>query len=318
MSRAAEAFERLVEIMDALRSPGGCPWDGEQTHRSLVRYLIEESYEVVEAIEDPGGVDRALLREELGDVLLQVVFHARIAEEVPAASGGFDVADVVEELNAKLVRRHPHVFAADDAADDDGADDAADAGAASIQPAPTDATNDAAAPASAGAAGDRRIDEQRLESLTRRWDAIKREEKPERSDPFDGVPPALPALALAEKTLNKAAKAGLPLPSAETAAPSRGLDVRDPAGAPHSIAASVPDGATAPGAVAPAAAPAPPAVEVSPESVAAGGREEAERALGEELLALTVRARSLGVDPERALRGAVRGFVEASRTVGKA
>ncbi|MCP3426805.1 hypothetical protein NBM05_12525 [Rothia sp. AR01] len=68
----------------------------------------------------------------------------------------------------------------------------------------------------------------------------------------------------------------------------------------------------------PAAAPAPPAVEVSPESVAAGGREEAERALGEELLALTVRARSLGVDPERALRGAVRGFVEASRAVGKA
>ncbi|MCP3426806.1 hypothetical protein NBM05_12530 [Rothia sp. AR01] len=96
--------------MDALRSPGGCPWDGEQTHRSLVRYLIEESYEVVEAIEEPGGVDRALLREELGDVLLQVVFHARIAEEVPAASGGFDVAEVVEELNAKLVRRHPHVF----------------------------------------------------------------------------------------------------------------------------------------------------------------------------------------------------------------
>src|ERR1700744_6213378 len=74
------ALVRAVEVMDRLRSPGGCPWDAEQTHESLARYLVEETYEVLEAIETG---DRALLREELGDLLLQVLFHARIAEEEP-------------------------------------------------------------------------------------------------------------------------------------------------------------------------------------------------------------------------------------------
>src|SRR6478672_3352040 len=98
-------LERAVEIMDRLRSPGGCPWDAEQTHASLARYLLEEAYEVIEAIETG---DRDLLREELGDLLLQVLFHARIAQEEPQP---YSIEDVAGDLADKLVRRHPHVFA---------------------------------------------------------------------------------------------------------------------------------------------------------------------------------------------------------------
>ncbi|MCW2605882.1 MAG: MazG family protein [Frankiales bacterium] len=93
----------VVALMDRLRSPGGCPWDAEQTHDSLKKYLLEEAYEAYEALEE-GDTDA--LREELGDVLLQVVFHARIAEET-----SWTVDDVADDLVAKLVRRHPHVFA---------------------------------------------------------------------------------------------------------------------------------------------------------------------------------------------------------------
>ncbi|HLS16012.1 MAG TPA: MazG family protein [Beutenbergiaceae bacterium] len=96
-----------VALMDRLRSPGGCPWDAEQTHQSLVPYAIEEAYEVAEAAES-GDPDQ--LRDELGDLLLQVLFHARIATESP---GGFDIDDVAEALIAKLTFRHPHVFADD-------------------------------------------------------------------------------------------------------------------------------------------------------------------------------------------------------------
>jgi XTP/dITP diphosphohydrolase len=97
----------VVAVMDRLRSPGGCPWDAEQTHESLAPYLIEEAYELLEAIEEG---DLGLLREELGDVLLQVVFHARLVEERPAGER-WSVDDVAGDLVAKLVRRHPHVFA---------------------------------------------------------------------------------------------------------------------------------------------------------------------------------------------------------------
>ena len=85
-STAGEQFERLLAVMDRLRSPGGCPWDAEQTHESLLRYLVEEAYEVVEAVEtlEPSSRRRDELVEELGDVLLQVVFHARIGQEHPA------------------------------------------------------------------------------------------------------------------------------------------------------------------------------------------------------------------------------------------
>lgn len=101
----ATALDRAVAVMDTLRSPGGCPWDAAQTHRSLARYLVEETYEVLEAIESD---DPTLLREELGDLLLQVLFHARIAQEHP---DGFGIDEVAGDLVAKLIARHPHVFA---------------------------------------------------------------------------------------------------------------------------------------------------------------------------------------------------------------
>jgi XTP/dITP diphosphohydrolase len=97
----------LVAVMDRLRSPGGCPWDARQTHASLVEYLIEEAYETVETIEES---DRDGLREELGDLLLQVVFHARIAAEDPEAPWTID--DVADGIITKLIARHPHVFGA--------------------------------------------------------------------------------------------------------------------------------------------------------------------------------------------------------------
>lgn len=168
--RTGQRFAELVAVMDRLRSPGGCDWDGRQTHESLVRYLVEEAYEVVEAVEAEGGpaANAGLLVEELGDVLLQVVFHARVAQERPPEEGGFDVDDVLEAITAKLVRRHPHVF-------------------------------------DPGASGDV-AGEQTMEQLHSRWEDLKRSEKPERTGPFDGVPPHLPALALAEKTLARARK----------------------------------------------------------------------------------------------------------------
>ena len=107
-SRGAQ-FERLVQVMDRLRVD--CPWDAAQTHRSLVKHLIEESAELVDAIETGSDED---LREELGDVLMQVVFHARLAEE----DGLFTIDDVAAAITDKLVRRHPHVFAGEDTPDD--------------------------------------------------------------------------------------------------------------------------------------------------------------------------------------------------------
>lgn len=109
MPQQGDGLDELVAVMDRLRSPGGCPWDARQTHRSLAEYLLEEAYETVEAIESG---DRDDLREELGDLLLQVVFHARIAQEDPDEP--WDIDDVARGIVAKLVRRHPHVFAADD------------------------------------------------------------------------------------------------------------------------------------------------------------------------------------------------------------
>ena len=162
------ALDELVEVMARLRGPGGCPWDAEQTHASLVPYAIEEAHELAEAVEarEAGDGDDAHLKEELGDVLLQVVFHADIAR----AEGRFDVDDVARTLIEKLRRRHPHVFA--DLAVDGVAD------------------------------------------VVANWDAIKREEKPERGSALDGIPVSLPALARAEKTMSRAKRAGLPLPEA--------------------------------------------------------------------------------------------------------
>ncbi|WP_328526644.1 MazG family protein [Kribbella sp. NBC_00359] len=153
----------LVRVMDRLRR--NCPWDQEQTHESLAKYLLEETYETLEAI-DTG--DRAHLREELGDLMLQVAFHSRIAEENP--DEGFTIDDVAADIVEKLIRRHPHVF---------GTVDAADAAAVEAN-----------------------------------WETIKAAEK-QRSSVLEGIPLALPALALADKMLGRAAKV---LPAEESPA----------------------------------------------------------------------------------------------------
>jgi MazG family protein len=98
-----EWFEKLVAVQAKLRAPDGCPWDREQTHESLRTYLIEEAYEVLEALES--GND-AKFAEEMGDLLLQIVFHSQIAQE----RGGFAISDVIREIHDKMIRRHPHVF----------------------------------------------------------------------------------------------------------------------------------------------------------------------------------------------------------------
>jgi len=96
---------RLREVMDKLRSPGGCPWDAEQDHQTLLKYLLEESYEFIEAVEDN---DRIAMQEELGDLLLQVFFHARVAED--DKNQPFNIEDIAKGIADKLERRHPHVF----------------------------------------------------------------------------------------------------------------------------------------------------------------------------------------------------------------
>jgi tetrapyrrole methylase family protein/MazG family protein len=110
MESAAYTFDTLLSLMRRLRAPGGCPWDAEQTHESLTRYLLEETYEVIEAIDSKSP---ELLKEELGDLLLQPVFHAALAEE----AGTFTMADVIQCICDKLIRRHPHVFATMEIAD---------------------------------------------------------------------------------------------------------------------------------------------------------------------------------------------------------
>ena len=151
----------LVTVMDRLRSE--CPWDREQTHRSLARYLLEETYETLEAIDTAAETgDYTHLREELGDLLLQVYFHARIASE--QGEDGFTIDDVAADIIDKLVHRHPHVFAGLDVADTD--------------------------------------------EVERNWETLKASEKG-RPSVLDGIPVGLPALALADKVLGRAAKVGV-------------------------------------------------------------------------------------------------------------
>lgn len=240
-----ERFEELVRVMDRLRSPGGCEWDGAQTHESLLRYLVEEAYEVVEAVESPNDTEdgsagnRTELVEELGDILLQVVFHARIGQE-HAAGGAFDVTDIVAAVTDKLVRRHPLVFG----------------GRPARNGAPDTGTNPAGDPAGPARATQ--------EELSARWDAVKRSEKPHRTNVFDGIPPALPALALAEKAFTKARRHGVE-------------DTPGPIGTQD-----------------------------------AAGVERAEAEFGDRLLEQVRAASTMGLDSERALRGAVRRYIETN------
>ncbi|MGW6131938.1 MazG family protein [Cellulomonas sp. NPDC055163] len=181
-------MRELVATMDRLRSPGGCPWDAQQTHTSLVPYALEEAYEVAEAAE---AGDRADLREELGDLLLQVVFHARIAQEHPTEP--FDLDDVARGITAKLVRRHPHVFGTD------GGGAAASTGAREGAGGRAETGDGAGAGAPTGT-GDLHV----------QWDRIKQAEK-QRSSVLEGIPLALGALARGQKVLGRARRAGLEL-----------------------------------------------------------------------------------------------------------
>jgi tetrapyrrole methylase family protein/MazG family protein len=173
-----EAWERLVALIERLRAPGGCPWDAEQTHHTLARHLIEESYEVIEAIEAlpasapapgpepvPAGAYEHL-EEELGDLACQVIFHSTLALE----AGAFTVTDVLSGIHDKLVRRHPHVFG-----------DVAVSGA---------------------------------DDVVANWEVIKREEKG-RTSLMDGVSPHLPSLLYAHKLFRKAGSAGLDFGTAD-------------------------------------------------------------------------------------------------------
>jgi MazG family protein len=108
-----KTFNDLVALMDRLRSPGGCPWDREQTYATLAPMLLEEAYEAFDALEEAREGRPAALREELGDLLFQITFFARVASE----RGEFNIEDVIEEVHAKMVRRHPHVFGDTEAGD---------------------------------------------------------------------------------------------------------------------------------------------------------------------------------------------------------
>ncbi|HVZ81161.1 MAG TPA: nucleoside triphosphate pyrophosphohydrolase [bacterium] len=144
-------LRRLENIMTRLRSRNGCPWDRRQTHRTLKPYLLEEAHEVLDAIDMD---DPKALQEELGDLLLQVVFHAQMAKE----KGRFDLQEVAKGIGDKLIRRHPHVF-----------------GKSS----------------------------RRISDINRKWEELKRQEKPERRSALDGLPKSLPSLLRTQRMFEK-------------------------------------------------------------------------------------------------------------------
>ena len=230
------SIERLIAVMARLRDPdGGCPWDLEQDFSSIAPYTIEEAYEVADAI---ARNDLGDLKEELGDLLLQVVFHARMAEE----DGAFAFADVANAISDKMVRRHPHVF------------------------------------------GDIRVDGAKAQ--TRAWEDIKAAERKAKGESanaslLDNVPLSLPATTRAEKLQKRAARVGFDWP--ET------VQVFDKI---HEELA-----------------------EVKEEIDAASAKEKLEEEFGDLLFAVVNLGRHLGLDPERALRGANRKFERRFRFV---
>ena len=160
-------LDELIAVLEKLRAPGGCVWDREQTHASLVQYLVEETFELVEVIETraieagdgPGRRDELI--EELGDVLYQVIFHADIAAE----AGEFTLEDVARHMREKMVARHPHVF------------------------------------------GD--VSVETSADVVATWESVKAVEKAHRTSVLEGIPQGMPSLALADKTLGRAAKVGV-------------------------------------------------------------------------------------------------------------
>ncbi|MCS7063750.1 MAG: nucleoside triphosphate pyrophosphohydrolase [Methylacidiphilales bacterium] len=168
MKKSPYSVDDLLEIMARLRGPDGCPWDREQTHRSIKGHLIEECYELIDAIDRD---DYEEMKEEAGDLLLHVIFHAQMASE----KGKFNFYDIVQTLAQKLIRRHPHVFGSERVSNAD-------------------------------------------EVLTQ-WNAIKRTEKPERTDPLQSLPTGLPPLQRAFKLQKIAAQHFLDWPEAKSIIP---------------------------------------------------------------------------------------------------
>ncbi len=160
-------LESLIATAHQLRAPGGCPWDAEQTHRSLIQYLLEETYELIEALESGSRED---VIEELGDVLYQVIFHSDLGS-TGTMGEPFDLEDVAAFMEQKMRSRHPHVFGSQEEL--------------ALYKAET---------------GD---------DVVQNWDNHKKKEKPGRTSVLDGVPQAMPALALASKVMGKAEKIGL-------------------------------------------------------------------------------------------------------------
>jgi len=164
---AGSELIRMFEVMARLRAVDGCPWDRAQTHASLLPYLLEETYETIQAVEDG---DPQELAEELGDLLVEVAMHTAIAAE----EDGFDLEVVAARAADKMISRHPHVFGG--------------------------------------------VEVESEEQLLRNWEALKRTEKPERTSALDGIPLALPALALAASVQRRGARVtptgGPPLPGA--------------------------------------------------------------------------------------------------------
>jgi nucleoside triphosphate diphosphatase len=206
-------FAEAVSIMARLRGPGGCAWDREQTFDTIRKYTLEESYEVFDAIERRNWTD---LCEELGDLLLQVLFYAQMASE----PGYFSIADVITSLNRKLIRRHPHVF---------GDEASAAAGNAVASPLKTE-----------------NIDSSQV---LRNWEEIKRAEKAQvHASALDGIPRSLPALLEAGKLGARAHKSGFDWPDVdgifakleeETAELRRAID--SPSPAPEEVVSEVGD-----------------------------------------------------------------------------
>ena len=172
VAEAATALDRVRVIVDILYSPGGCPWDGKQTNRSLLKHLLEETYEYIDAVETD---DRDNMREELGDVLLQSVFQARVCEADP--DDPFDIDEVADRLVAKLITRHPHVFVPDD---------------------------DASTASESGDESGERAPETPEETLAL-WERVKQKEK-HRKSVLDGISHTQGAFLRAAKVVSRVAK----------------------------------------------------------------------------------------------------------------
>lgn len=162
-----EKLKSLIDTAHQLRAPGGCAWDAEQTHRSLIQYLLEETYELIDAIE---AGSREEVIEELGDVLYQVIFHSDLGS-TGTLGEPFDIEDVAEFMEQKMRSRHPHVFGSDEEQE--------------------------------------KFKAQTGDEVMVNWDNHKKKEKPGRTSVLDGIPQAMPALALASKVMGKAQKLGM-------------------------------------------------------------------------------------------------------------